>query len=620
MKNKYFLKKLCYLLIMCLVITPYLTFSQIKEIRGSASLIHNLKFKGDTLIIQNNENFVQNNNPKLPPQAGYTIDLPKNILDYGVHSFYEGIYIWKLVIKVPLASSLNIYLHNVALTTREDLYIYGNQNSAPQILNHLNKGTICSKSFIGDKLVLELNSHTEIEKIPFSFDEIGVIIHDINRIGFGDAGSCEVHINCVEGEFWQRQKKGVARVLVKQGNTTFWCTGSLINNTRNDGEPLFLTANHCGENADSTDYSEWSFDFNYEAPGCGTPGIEPTFSAITGAVLLARSSSSTYNGSDFKLLRLNRQVPASFEPYYNGWDRSTTPSQSGVTIHHPQGDVKMISTYNDPLVSTRYDNISEDPDGKYWKVVWNETQNGHGVTEGGSSGSPIFNQSGNIVGALTGGRASCANLTQPDYYGKLSYSWGDSGSDSTNSLSYWLDPTNSSVLSLEGTNLDSTSVIAGFSGNPRNIIVGQSVNYINTSYGNVTSFRWYFEGGSPNYSESKEPGEITYNRAGNFRVQLIATSSNNADTTTINNYIKVLPRLSPNPTSGEVKIAFGNTIPSEYTMRVFNILGQEINYKLIEKGENYLRLVMEPFMSGVHIIAFSSEQINITHKVIVTKE
>ena len=93
-----------------------------------------------------------------------------------------------------------------------------------------------------------------------------------------------------------------------------------------------------------------------------------------------------------------------------------------------------------------------EPSITHWRVIWAQTANGHGVTEGGSSGSPLFDNTGHIIGNLTGGESSCdtANLDKPDYFGKFSYSWSSCGPDSTWQLSYWLDPDSTGELVLEG--------------------------------------------------------------------------------------------------------------------------------------------------------------------------
>ena len=85
-----------------------------------------------------------------------------------------------------------------------------------------------------------------------------------------------------------------------------------------------------------------------------------------------------------------------------------------------------------------------------WRVFWASTDNGHGVTEGGSSGSPIFNQDGHIVGTLSGGSSYCDYPNYPDYYGKLSYHWLSNGAADNRRLKPWLDPTESGVTTLEG--------------------------------------------------------------------------------------------------------------------------------------------------------------------------
>lgn len=71
-----------------------------------------------------------------------------------------------------------------------------------------------------------------------------------------------------------------------------------------------------------------------------------------------------------------------------------------------------------------------------------------GIMEGGSSGSPLFNQNHHIVGDLSGG--SFGNCTASDaYYAKLSHSWTDYN-DKSEQLKYWLDPDTSNIASLDG--------------------------------------------------------------------------------------------------------------------------------------------------------------------------
>lgn len=560
-------------------------------------------------------------NNKIPARAGYTLLFHYNLSDNGLWVKVDNSFVWRLEVVVPEAVAVNLYFNNINLEEGEKLFLYNQQKKIVLgAFTNINNGLFMCTDFVsGDTIIIELNANKRYKNIPFSIHEVGVLLADnYHKVrGFGDAGSCEVHINCIEGENRQDEKKGVARILLKQSNQTFWCTGSLINNTKNDGAPYFLTANHCGEFSDSTDYAQWLFYFDFESENCTQPEFQPVLKTLSGSSLLAHSMGGTSNGSDFKLLMLNNEVPPAYKPYFNGWERNGEVSSNGVTIHHPQGDLKMISTYEDPLVSTRYDNQFEDPDGKYWMVHWNETISGHGVTEGGSSGSPIFNNQGYIVGTLTGGSSSCTSENDPDYYGKFSYSWQSNGPDSTSQLKYWLDPLETGVTTLKGTNLDSTNIFAGFSVETNKITIGESVSFINTSFGDISGYNWYFEGGNPENSEIKEPGTIKYDNAGVYDVRLIVSSTDKIDTLTRIGYIKVLPNISPNPTNGKIKLAFGNKIPDDYSIRVFDALGREIGYRGIEKGDNYLNIYLYPKSQGIFFINFSAAGINNTYKVIV---
>ncbi len=61
-------------------------------------------------------------------------------------------------------------------------------------------------------------------------------------------------------------------------------------------------------------------------------------------------------------------------------------------------------------------------------AVWYIDQWEEGVTEPGSSGSPLFDQNHRIIGQLYGGAAACSgtnNNGQYDYYGRLGVSWNN---------------------------------------------------------------------------------------------------------------------------------------------------------------------------------------------------
>jgi hypothetical protein len=554
-------------------------------------------------------------NTVLPLSAGQTILLDTSFQNVGIwEKTTKGSYIYRIGFEAAGAYGINAYFRKLDLKGGDHLFIYNGDRThvmGPYDLNE-NASQFAIGFLKGPQLIIELNTEKKYDILPFEIVEIGttnVIPGNTDR-DYGDAGSCEVPVNCKEGENWQFQKDGVARILVKEGTKLFWCTGTLVNNTRNDGTPYLITANHCGKNATAYDYGGWIFDFNYEVEGCEMPLYEPDFeNSMIGAKLLAHSEFDVDRASDFKLLLLNEEIPDDFRVFYNGWDRSGKVSQSGVTMHHPQGDVTMISTYDEPIVSVDYYNPNPNEEGRYWKVTWKETENGHGVTEGGSSGCPMFSSEGYLIGSLTGGKASCNYPDEPDYYGKLSYAWASEGTDSTRQLKYWLDPDQTDVLSLKGTNLDTTKVIANFSSDVTEVGVGEKVQFYNHSIGNIIGYEWQFEGGDPAYSESETPPFIKYNGFGAFKVKLFARSSSATDSIIREDYIKVLPTLSPNPSlEGIYKLSFGKETPENIVVEVFDMVGRKIGPIFLKYKNDGLYIDISRQAKGMYLIYVKTEE------------
>jgi hypothetical protein len=263
--------------------------------------------------------------------------------------------------------------------------------------------------------------------------------------GFGDSDWCNVDVNCEAGTGWEVVKKSVVWIIA--GRET--CTGVLINNTLQDSTPYVFTAAHCVFDELSHTYKNPVVYFNYETRWCGDTR-EPTPFSISGATLVATGDTLEYSRDgdslDFALLRLNADPPDYYQPYYAGWDRSSTPPQSSTTIHHPRSDAKKISVDNDPL------QISYDGNGAFreyvrnslwWVVEWDLA-----TTENGSSGGPLFNPGQRVIGTLTGGDANCSNSVN-DFYTRFDYAW-DYYPDPSRQLKHWLDPAGTDPLSLPG--------------------------------------------------------------------------------------------------------------------------------------------------------------------------
>lgn len=354
--------------------------------------------------------------------------------------------IWMLEVHCENALTVNLTLNNSRITEGNQLFIYHPNRQfvlGKFTQNHLVDGTLGAELIQGSRAIVEY--YVSPENIDNSgYIEVSSVTHgyrtaeDFDR-AFGGSGSCNMNVNCPDGQPYQNQRNSV--VMLVSGSSGF-CTGALINNTANDGKPYVLTARHCGNSG----FANWIFRFNWQATACTNPGSSPTFQSLSGSVNRAGSSNNTF---DMRLVEItggleNGTVPASYNPFFAGWDNSGSVPPSTFCIHHPSGDIKKIAFDDNPAVSTQ--DMGSTVANSVWQVVWDRNT----TTEPGSSGSPLFDNVGRIIGQLWGGGASCSNLSAPDYYGRVSMSWNPAGSTNAQQLKYWLDPDNSGVTFING--------------------------------------------------------------------------------------------------------------------------------------------------------------------------
>ncbi|MGE5424614.1 MAG: T9SS type A sorting domain-containing protein [Syntrophothermus sp.] len=367
--------------------------------------------------------------------------------------------LWRATVQAPGALAIGLYFDRFWLPPGSQLFVYDPSRTkvigAFTSQNNHESGLFATEIIPGEQIILEYFQPAGTAGRPLlHISELSYVYRGVGFTtrGFGGSGACEVNVNCSEGWSWSQEAKGVALIGIRKGTANYWCTGSLVNNVRNDKTPYFLTADHCGEGATPQNLLQWVFYFHYEAPDCVDPPAPPIPKSITGAVLKAHGGNSGSTGSDFFLVQFVEDIPVFYDVYFNGWSRLDPAGTSGVTIHHPMGDIKKISFYNTALRPTTY---GSNPLQCFWKVRWAGTEHGYGVTEGGSSGSPLFDASHLIVGTLTGGTSSCdtAHLTDYDYYGRFSFHWDTNGPDSSARLKDWLDPDHTNVTSLSGSPL-----------------------------------------------------------------------------------------------------------------------------------------------------------------------
>jgi lysyl endopeptidase len=377
--------------------------------------------------------------------------------------------VWRLRVSSPGALSLNFGFGEYRMPAGGRLLVYpatqtrvaaGDEIRTFTAADNESHGQLWTPVIMGDQAVIEVvvpraaRAALRLRLIQVGHDYVGfkrLASGARNRFStLGVSGSCNVDVVCSEGDLWRDQIRSVA--AISTGGSLF-CSGSLVNNTANDRKMYFLTANHC--NINSGNAASLVTYWNYQNSFCRVPGSAASGQngdgqlnqTLTGAFFRAASAAS-----DFTLVELDDPAPAAYNLYWNGWDRSTGDFTGATGIHHPSVAEKRISHSTTATRTTSYGGANSNPtspgDGSHIFVRWIP---GIGITEGGSSGSPLYSPQKRVIGQLHGGPSSCsaADNAKADYYGRISVSWAGGGTSSTR-LSNWLDASGSGVLTLDG--------------------------------------------------------------------------------------------------------------------------------------------------------------------------
>ena len=388
------------------------------------------------------EDEVNDYTPGIPFRFGKNLYVnlnPNNSGAWEIVKDYNNV--WRLGIESPGARSINLLFDQFHLPEGAKLFIYDtNYEKILGAFTHRNNqedGQFATDLIYSDTIIIEyiqpegvaFDGQLNLARVTHGYRGVG----EYSDKGFGSSGSCNLNVACSESAGWEDQIRST--VMFVSGGSGF-CTGTLINNTAQDGAPLVLGANHCYNNAGSV-----VFWFNWQSETCDNPSSSPDYDAMSGAVTLSRNSDS-----DFWLLELNDDVPAEYNPYFSGWNRTTDSSIDGyiVGIHHPSADIKKYSYMFEGVDASSY--LGAPGSGTtHWRVgTWADGT----TTEPGSSGSSLYDENKRLIGQLHGGYAACGN-TDPDWYGRLGVSWTGGGSESTR-LSDWLDPFDTGVEVLDG--------------------------------------------------------------------------------------------------------------------------------------------------------------------------
>jgi lysyl endopeptidase len=403
------------------------------------------------------EDIVNDKDKSKPWRFGHEIYVDHSANDVGEWTTLpNGDRIWRMTYKSEGAHTLNFMFDIFWIPEGATLYVYSNDRNdliRPFTHHNNNPEELLGTWFVkGDQAWIEYYQPANVVGDPKL--TVGSVVHgyrtaDSYKKALNDSGACNHDVDCdispASDPFEintrkEEVKKSTGLLLTGVG----LCSGTLVNNTNNDGTPYFLTALHCGGGEGS-----WAFRFNWRSPNtsCGTftNSTNGTFNqTVSGATRRAASSQS-----DMKLVEITDTSFFNTNPdvVWAGWNRSTSQTpQINFGVHHPAGDIQKTCRDDGGAIRT-VTNFQGNPTTQMWRINdWDI-----GVTEGGSSGSGLFNEDGHLIGMLSAGSAACVGTNDNggfDIYGRFGVAWGF-GTSSTSRLRDWLDPNNTNVMTVD---------------------------------------------------------------------------------------------------------------------------------------------------------------------------
>jgi len=320
----------------------------------------------------------------------------------------NGGFVYTAVIASPEATALRVHFRNFDLPAGVELFLYTEDGQVfgpyagrgPQ-----GDGEFWSHTVMGDEAFLQLGlaDAADLQAAKFHIADVG---HLRPRFLSGPCSynadciknlACAVEENYPVSSAIADAKLAVAHMQWISGPYLYMCTGGLLaDSDTSTTTPWFLSANHCisrGRDAKSLELffqltsavCETSCDDVFD-----TRANHPQNLRVLGATIRA-----TNRTGDYTLFELNQPAPTSSA--YLGWNTNSIANSNNAPLYrisHPSGAPQ---SYSEQVVDTSKTTCSSWPRGS-----WVYSRDTYGATEGGSSGSPVVNGAGQVVGQLSG--------------------------------------------------------------------------------------------------------------------------------------------------------------------------------------------------------------------------
>jgi lysyl endopeptidase len=340
-------------------------------------------------------------------RTGVVRSVPAEAVRNGAWTEIDGRFLWRLTISSPGALFSRIRFQGFHLPGGGQLFVYpsGHPDAAQRFTEDGpgSQADFWGTVLPGDSVDVEYTAPGREDVLPFRIVGFahGYLDPRAAEVRAPEepalAGSCNLDVSCYPD--WIQSADSLAVVSFVSGGYSYYCSGALVNNASGDLSPLFLTARHCislEEEAASA-----AFSFRYRSASCGSNQLtSPRWNATERSQILSTSATN-----DMTMLKILGGVPSPL--YLSGVFLGSPVTGEPVTaIHHPSAAYQKISFGSLLAQNNVYPS--------YHRVLWSA-----GVTEPGSSGSPLLNANHQVEGVLSFGSSSCATPTGSDYYGKV---------------------------------------------------------------------------------------------------------------------------------------------------------------------------------------------------------
>lgn len=358
----------------------------------------------------------------------------------------DGGFVWAMSISSPDAQAIRVHFKNFSLPRNVEMYFFGEGTVVDGPYTDAGRngdGDFWTRSITSDTGTVLLRSvgpvsDADRRQVRFVVQDVGHIrgrrlrpveqSHDTWPCS--DNAPCVVDVNCVNTGPAAPAEDANARMEWVAGCCINTCTGGLLADTDPSTDvPLFLTANHCFKSS----ISNLETFFNYTTDSCNgtcpdgrvTGGGNPAPSTV-GITVLASG-----RGGDFTLGQLNEAPPAG--AVFLGWTNAPIANSDGAGLYRISNPNFGPQVYSEHVVDVNAGTCRSWPRGE--RIYSADVV---GATMGGSSGSPVVNSAGEVVGQLSGCCGFncgdvCDAASNSTVDGALAYYYG--------SVAQFLDPT-----------------------------------------------------------------------------------------------------------------------------------------------------------------------------------